>query len=102
MLAILKEEFKDLPIIEYTEPKGGYFVSVNTLPGCAKRVVELCKQAGLKLTAAGATFPYGKDPLDRNIRLAPTYPPLEELEKAMKLFCLAVKLTYLEKKLKNK
>lgn len=101
VLSILEEEFEDMPIIEYTNPKGGYFVSVNTTPNCAREVVKLCKEAGLKLTDAGATFPYGKDPLDRNIRLAPTYPSLEELEKAMRLFCVAVKLVYLKNRLKQ-
>ena len=70
---------------------------MNTLDGCAKRVVLLCKEAGVVLTSAGATFPYGIDPRDRNIRIAPTYPPLDELEAAMNIFCASVKLASAEK-----
>ena len=81
----------------WTKPNGGYFVSVDVMPGCAKRVVQLCKEAGVTLTGAGATFPYGKDPQDSNIRVAPTYPPVSELEVAMDLFCLCVRLAACEK-----
>lgn len=97
VLEMLDKELGELGILEWNKPNGGYFVSVNTLSGCAKRVVSLCKEAGVVLTGAGATFPYGKDPEDRNIRLAPTYPPLNELETAMQLFCLCVKLASAEK-----
>ena len=76
---------------------GGYFISVDVLDGCAKRVVQLCKEAGVILTDAGATFPYGKDPHDSNIRLAPSFPPLEELEQAMEVFCCSIKLAAAEK-----
>ena len=85
---------------QWTKPRGGYFISVDVMDGCAKRVVELCKQAGVTLTGAGASFPYGKDPRDRNIRIAPSYPSLEELEKAAELFCLCAKLAAVEKLLK--
>lgn len=96
---ILECELAESGLIEYTKPKGGYFVSVNVPEGCAKRVVELCRDAGVVLTGAGATYPYGKDPRDSNIRLAPTYPSIEELKLALNLFCLCVKLAYIEKKL---
>ena len=92
----LQSELGDLGIISWTEPKGGYFVSADTLPGCAKRVVGLCKDAGLVLTGAGATYPYGNDPLDNNIRIAPSFPPVDELKTAMKLFTVAVKKATLE------
>lgn len=97
VLDMLDNSLAELGILEWNKPNGGYFVAVNTLGGCAKRVVALCKEAGVVLTGAGATFPYGKDPEDRNIRIAPTYPPLDELETAMKLFCLCVKLASAEK-----
>ena len=84
-------------VAEWTKPNGGYFVSVDVMPGCAKRVVQLCKEAGVILTGAGATFPYGRDPEDSNIRLAPTYPPLDELEKALEVFCVCVRLAAAEK-----
>ena len=99
VLSVLKENFGENEILTWNKPKGGYFVSVNTTPGCAKEVVKLCREAGLKLTEAGATFPYKKDPFDKNIRLAPTYPPLEELEKAMNLFCIVVKMVYFKNKI---
>lgn len=97
VLDMLDSELGSLGILEWNKPNGGYFISVNTLEGCAKRVVQLCAEAGVVLTSAGATFPYGKDPLDRNIRIAPTYPPLDELEAAMKIFCASVKLASAEK-----
>ncbi len=97
VLDMLNENFSELGILEWNKPNGGYFVSVNTLDGCAKRVVKLCKEAGVVLTSAGATFPYGIDPRDRNIRIAPTYPPVSELEAAMKIFCVSVKLASAEK-----
>ena len=95
----LQEQFGENRILFWTKPNGGYFVSVDTLEGCAKRVVELCAQAGVKLTGAGATYPYGKDPHDTNIRLAPTFPKVEELSVAMDLFCLCVKIASIEKML---
>lgn len=83
--------------IHWTHPNGGYFISVDTMDGCAARVVALCKEAGVTLTGAGATYPYGKDPHDRNIRIAPSYPSLDELQKASDIFCLCVKLATVEK-----
>lgn len=97
----LKTEFNDNKIIAFTEPSGGYFVSVDVMNGCAKRVVELCKNIGLILTDAGATFPNGFDKNDSNIRLAPSYPNIDELELAMLVFCTCVKLATLEKLLKD-
>lgn len=85
----------------WNEPKGGYFVSLNTMPGTAKRALELCSQAGVEMTPAGATFPYGMDPRDSNIRIAPSLPPVEELEKAMDVFCVSLKISALEKLLEQ-
>lgn len=93
----LEKEIAPLGIGNWVKPNGGYFVSFDSIPGCAKRIVGLCKEAGVVLTGAGATFPYGKDPDDRNIRIAPTYPSAEELQKAMKVFVCAVKLAAAEK-----
>lgn len=97
VFSMLDREIAGLGIAEWTRPNGGYFFSLNVLPGCARRVVSLCKEAGVVLTGAGASFPYGIDPLDTNIRIAPTYPSLEELEKAAEVLCLCVKLAAVEK-----
>jgi len=86
-------------IVEFTRPHGGYFVSVDVPDGCAKRVVALCAEGGVALTGAGATYPYGKDPRDRNIRIAPTFPPVDELKLAMELFVACVRLAAAEKQL---
>lgn len=96
----LEKELGGKGVATWMNPKGGYFISVDVMKGCAKRVVSLCKEAGVVLTGAGATFPYGKDPDDSNIRVAPTYPPVEELEQAMDLFCICVQLAAVEKLLK--
>ncbi len=93
----LNEGLGGLGIAEWTEPKGGYFVSFNTLDGCAKRTVELCKEAGVVMTGAGATYPYGKDPKDANIRIAPSLPTVDELQKACEVFVTSVKLASIEK-----
>lgn len=97
VLNILEKEIAPHDIADYHKPNGGYFISFNTLPGCARRVGQLCKDAGVVLTTVGATFPYGVDPEDRNIRVAPTFPPIHELELAMELFCICVKLATVEK-----
>ena len=95
--SILDREIKPLQFANWVKPKGGYFISFNTMPGTAKRTLALCKEAGLTMTTAGATFPYGIDPNDSNIRIAPSLPPLEELEAAMNIFCTCLKLAALEK-----
>jgi DNA-binding transcriptional MocR family regulator len=92
VLSTLEREIGDSGFATWLAPKGGYFVSVDTLPGCAKETVALAKEAGVILTDAGATYPYGKDPNDTNIRIAPSYPTVEELQQAMDLFCLCIKL----------
>ena len=97
VLSVLRAELGDTGIAEWSEPRGGYFISVNLLSGCAKRTVQLCAEAGLKLTGAGATFPYGRDPQDSNVRIAPSYPTVEQLTVAAKIFCAAAKLAAVEK-----
>ncbi len=99
VLRHLDEQIAPLGIASWERPKGGYFVSCNTAPGLAKRTLALCKEAGVVMTGAGATFPYGKDPQDSNIRIAPSLPPVEELEQAMDVFCTCLKLAALEQKL---
>lgn len=98
---ILTAELSSLGILDWTHPEGGYFVSITTMDGCAAKIVEKAKECGVKLTPAGSTFPYHKDPLDNNIRLAPTYPPIEELEAAIRIFVLCVKIVSIEKLLEN-
>lgn len=93
----LERELGDLGVAKWSDPKGGYFVNLDVMNGCAKRVVSLCKGAGVILTNAGATFPYGADPNDSNIRIAPSFPPQEELRQAMGLLCICVKLAASEK-----
>lgn len=97
VLSKLEKELGDSGICSWTKPKGGYFVSFYAMAGTAKRIVDLMKQAGVELTSAGATFPYGIDPEDSNIRIAPSMPPIEELRIAMSIFCLCVKIASLEK-----
>jgi DNA-binding transcriptional MocR family regulator len=98
---ILDREIKPLGFASWVRPKGGYFIGFNTMPGTAKRALALCKEAGVEMTPAGATFPYGKDPLDRNIRIAPSLPPVEELVQPMDVFCTCIKLAALEKLLEK-
>ena len=102
VLETLNRELDGLGIGTWTTPKGGYFISFDSLDGCAKAIVAKCKKAGLVMTGAGATYPYGKDPHDSNIRIAPSYPPLNDLKQAMELFALCVKLVSVEKLLSEK
>ena len=97
VLATLEEELGGLEIGEWTKPHGGYFISFDALPGCAKAIVAKCKELGVVLTGAGATYPYGKDPLDSNIRIAPSFPSPEEMKAATEVFVLCVKLVSVEK-----
>ena len=97
VLEALNRELTGLDIARWSRPKGGYFVNLDVMSGCAKRVVELCRKAGVVLTDAGATFPYGADPNDSNIRIAPSFPPQEELVQAMEVLCIAVRLAATEK-----
>ena len=94
---ILEKELGGLGIGEWTKPLGGYFISFDALPGCAKAIVAKCKEAGVVMTGAGATFPYGKDPKDSNIRIAPSFPTPEEMAQAADLFALCVKLVSVDK-----
>lgn len=95
--SILERELGGLDIGTWTNPKGGYFISFDSLEGCAKDIVAKCKKAGVEMTGAGATYPYGKDPHDSNIRIAPSYPPLADLITATELFALCVKLSSVNK-----
>ena len=97
VLSTLDREIAPLEIASWSHPKGGYFVSFDAMPGTAKRTLALCKEAGVAMTAAGATFPYGIDPNDSNIRIAPSFPPVEDVEKAIAVFCTCVKMSALEK-----
>lgn len=97
VLATLERELAELEIAQWSHPLGGYFVSFDAMEGCAKKIVARCKEAGLVLTGAGAAFPYGKDPKDSNIRIAPTMPTLDELKEALELFVICVKLVAVEK-----
>ena len=97
VLETLEREIAPLGLARWQTPKGGYFVSVYTLPGLATRTWELCKQAGVTMTKAGATYPGGKDPQDSNLRIAPSYPELDELQQAIEIFCVCLKLAALEK-----
>lgn len=102
VLGTLENELGGLEIGSWISPRGGYFISFDAMEGCAKAIVAKAKEAGLVMTAAGATFPYKKDPKDSNIRIAPTYPSLEEVKQAAKVFVLSVKLVSIEKLLEEK
>ncbi len=97
VLSEMEKELGGKGIAKWTRPNGGYFINLDVLSGCAKRVVELCANAGMILTPAGAPFPYGIDPEDTNIRIAPSYPSVEEISQAAKVLCVAVKYAALEK-----
>ena len=102
VLQVLEKELSGLQIGSWTNPNGGYFISFDAMEGCAKAIVAKCKEAGAVLTGAGATYPYGKDPKDSNIRIAPTFPTQEELAMATDLFVLCVKLVSVEKLLESR
>ena len=97
VLDMLDKEIAPCGFAHWNRPKGGYFVSLFTMKGTAKRALELCKEAGVVMTSAGATYPYGIDPDDSNIRIAPSLPPVADLEKAMEVFCVSLKLAAVEK-----
>lgn len=101
VLDTLEKELSGTGIATWTNPKGGYFISLNVMNGCAKKVVAMCKEAGMILTGAGAPFPYGNDPDDSNIRIAPSYPSPEELLEASKVLVLCTKIACIEKILNN-
>lgn len=101
VLQVLEDELGGLGIGEWTKPNGGYFISFDAMEGCAREIVAKCKEAGVVLTGAGATFPYGKDPKDRNIRIAPSFPTPEEMAQATDLFVLCVKLVSVKKLLEQ-
>ncbi len=97
VLSAFEEKLSGKGIAYWTKPNGGYFISLDVYNGCAKRTVALCKEAGVTLTGAGATYPYGKDPEDKNIRIAPTFPSRDELCKAVEILCLCVEIAAIEK-----
>ncbi|HWR24079.1 MAG TPA: aminotransferase class I/II-fold pyridoxal phosphate-dependent enzyme [Feifaniaceae bacterium] len=102
VLSTLDTEIAPLGIASWNRPTGGYFISLDSLPGCAKRTLALCKEAGVVMTSAGATHPYGRDPRDTNIRIAPTLPPVSELTEAIAVFCTSLRLAALEKLMAEK
>ncbi len=99
VLEVLDRQIAPLGFASWNKPKGGYFVTLDTMPGTAKRALALCKEAGVVMTDAGATYPYGIDPADSNIRIAPSLPPVAELKQAMEVFCLCLKIAAFEKEL---
>ena len=101
VLRVLSEKLADTGIAQWHTPRGGYFVSVNLMDGCAKEVHRLLQEAGVTMTAAGATYPYGNDPHDSNLRIAPSFPPLSELQTAMELFCICAQIAAIRKLLEK-
>ena len=101
VLSMLESNLGGTGAGSWHNPKGGYFISFDAMPGCAKRIHALCKEAGVVMTGAGATFPYGKDPQDSNLRIAPSLPPVEELQAAAEVFCVCALLAAVEKRLEN-
>jgi len=101
VLAVLDKELAGKDIASWSRPKGGYFISIDMMPDCARAVVEMASQAGVKLTPAGATYPYGQDPEDRNIRIAPSFPVAEDVSTAMELVAICIQLVSVEKLLNN-
>ena len=97
VIKTLNEELAGKGIASWFAPKGGYFISLDVMDGCAKRVGELCKEAGVTLTSVGATYPYGKDPNNKNIRIAPSFPPVDELSLAAEILCICTRLAAAEK-----
>lgn len=102
VIQMLESELADCGIASWSKPKGGYFISFDAMEGCAKKIVAMCKEAGIVMTGAGATYPYGKDPMDSNIRIAPSFPPIDELIEACKVFIICVKIVSIDKILETK
>ena len=98
---MLEQDLKETGVASWTSPRGGYFISFDAMEGCAAAIVAKCAEAGVKLTPAGATYPYGKDPKDSNIRIAPSYPTLKELRQALEVLVLSTKLVSISKLLEN-
>jgi DNA-binding transcriptional MocR family regulator len=94
---ILENELKGKNIAGWSKPQGGYFVSIDTMQGCAAAVIKKAADAGVKLTPAGSTYPYKNDPLDRNIRIAPSFPPLDDIQAAMELVAVCIRLVSIDK-----
>ena len=102
VIKMLNEELDGLGIAEWTEPRGGYFIGFDAMEGCAKKIVSMCADAGVIMTDAGATYPYGNDPKDSNIRIAPSFPTIDELVEACKIFIICVKVASIDKILESK
>ena len=102
VIKMLNEELGGLGIAEWTEPRGGYFIGFDAMEGCAKKIVSMCADAGVIMTDAGATYPYGNDPKDSNIRIAPSFPTIDELVEACKIFIICVKVASIDKIMESK